>query len=109
MIVTNNKIELQNEELQDVSGGKGAKKVIDIVKYSIPAGNAASDPSLGPVLRNYGINVTDFINEFNAKTKEYEGVKVHTTITIFVDHSFVFLVKSPPASVLIKRAKTISK
>lgn len=80
------------------------KKVINIVKLLLPGGEATAAPPVGPVLNNYGINIPVFLNEFNAKTKRSVGKHVPTIITIYADHSFSFVVKTPPAPIHIKPA-----
>ena len=98
--MSNDKVELNNEELQKAAGGNNPKSVIGTLKLQIPGGKATPAPPIGPALGNYGVNIIDFINEFNARTKEYKGHKVPipTVITIYADHSFSFVTKAPPAS-----------
>ena len=86
-----------------------AKKVIGNVKLQIPAGNATPAPPVGPALGQYGINMMDFCKLFNAKTQRQAGLIIPVVITIYVDKSFSFITKSPPASVLLKKAAGVEK
>jgi large subunit ribosomal protein L11 len=86
-----------------------AKKVIGMVKLQIPAGNATPAPPVGPALGQYGINMMDFCKLFNAKTQSQTGLIIPVVITIFGDKSFSFITKSPPASVLLKKAAGVEK
>ena len=86
-----------------------AKKVIGMVKLQIPAGNATPAPPVGPALGQYGINMMDFCKLFNAKTQSQTGLIIPVVINIFADKSFSFITKSPPASVLLKKAAGVEK
>ena len=86
-----------------------AKKVIGMVKLQIPAGNATPAPPVGPALGQYGINMMDFCKLFNAKTQGQTGLLIPVVINIFADKSFSFITKSPPASVLLKKAAGVEK
>ena len=86
-----------------------AKKVIGTVKLQIPAGNATPAPPVGPALGQYGVNMMDFCKLFNAKTQKQTGLIIPVVITIHVDKSFSFITKSPPASVLLKKAAEVEK
>jgi large subunit ribosomal protein L11 len=86
-----------------------AKKVIGNVKLQIPAGNATPAPPVGPALGQYGMNMMDFCKLFNAKTQRQAGLIIPVVITIYVDKSFSFITKSPPASVLLKKAAGVEK
>ena len=88
-----------------------AKKVIGQVKLQIPAGKATPAPPVGPALGQYGVNIMDFCKAFNAKTsaKDQEGLIIPVVVTIYVDRSYSFITKTPPASVLLKRAANIAK
>jgi len=86
-----------------------AKKIIGMVKLQIPAGNATPAPPVGPALGQYGINMMDFCKLFNAKTQSQTGLIIPVVITIFGDKSFSFITKSPPASVLLKKAAGVEK
>ena len=86
-----------------------AKKVIGTVKLQIPAGNATPAPPVGPALGQYGINMMEFCKSFNAKTQSQSGLIIPVIITIYVDKSFSFITKTPPASVLLKKAAKVEK
>ena len=88
-----------------------AKKIAAMVKLQIPAGKATPAPPVGPALGQHGVNIMDFCKEFNAKTsaKDQEGLIIPVVITVFSDRSFTFVTKTPPASVLLKRAAGIAK
>lgn len=81
-----------------------AKKVTGIVRLQIPAGAANPAPPVGPALGQAGVNIMDFCKQFNAATQGKGGIKVPVVITVYQDRSFTFIVKSPPASILIKKA-----
>lgn len=86
-----------------------AKKVVGTVKLQIPAGNATPAPPVGPALGQYGVNMMDFCKLFNAKTQKQTGLIIPVVITIYADKSFTFITKSPPASVLLKKAAQVEK
>ena len=88
-----------------------AKKVIGYVKLQIPAGKATPAPPVGPALGQHGVNIMDFCKAFNAKTsaKDQEGLIIPVVITIYSDRSYSFITKTPPASILLKRAANIAK
>ena len=88
-----------------------AKRVTAMVKLQIPAGKATPAPPVGPALGQHGVNIMDFCKSFNAKTsaKDQEGLIIPVVITVFHDRSFTFVTKTPPASVLLKRAAGIAK
>ena len=88
-----------------------AKKVTAQVKLQIPAGKATPAPPVGTALGPQGVNIMDFCKAFNAKTssKDQEGLIIPVVITIFSDRSFTFITKTPPASILLKRAAGIAK
>ncbi len=86
-----------------------AKKVIGMVKLQLPAGQATPAPPVGPALGQYGINLAGFCKEFNARTRGSEGLIIPAVVTIYKDRSFTFILKSPPASVLLKRAAGLAK
>ena len=83
-----------------------AKKITGYIKLQIPAGQATPAPPVGPALGQHGVNIMDFCKAFNAKTsaKDQEGLIVPVLITIYSDRSFTFIVKTPPAAILIKKA-----
>jgi large subunit ribosomal protein L11 len=86
-----------------------AKKVTGQVKLQIPAGQATPSPPVGPALGQAGVNIMDFCKAFNADTQGQEGMIIPVVISVFEDKSFTFITKSPPASVLLKRAAGIAK
>jgi large subunit ribosomal protein L11 len=87
-----------------------AKKVIGYIKLQVPAGKANPSPPIGPALGQRGLNIMEFCKAFNAATQGIEvGLKIPVVITAFADKSFTFIMKSPPASLLIKKAAGITK
>ena len=87
-----------------------AKKVVNILKLQIPAGAANPSPPVGPALGQVGVNIMDFCNAFNAETQNAEkGLPLPVVISVYEDKSFTFIVKSPPAAVLIRKALGIPK
>ncbi len=85
-----------------------AKKVTGIIKLQIPAGQANPAPPVGPALGQHGVNIMGFCKEFNAVTKGDAGLVIPVVITVYQDKSFTFITKSPPASVLLKKAAGIT-
>ena len=87
-----------------------AKKIVGYIKLQVPAGKANPSPPIGPALGQRGLNIMDFCKAFNAKTQGMEaGLPVPVVITAFADKSFTFIMKTPPASVLLKKAAKITK
>ncbi|MBW1677517.1 MAG: 50S ribosomal protein L11 [Deltaproteobacteria bacterium] len=86
-----------------------AKKIIGSIKLQVPAGQASPSPPIGPALGQQGVNIMEFCKAFNAKTAGQEGMIIPVVITIYHDHSFSFVTKTPPASVLLKKAAKIAK
>jgi large subunit ribosomal protein L11 len=87
-----------------------AKKVIGYVKLHIPAGKATPAPPVGPALGQQGVNIMDFCKAFNSKTaKAGEGMIIPVVITVYQDRSYTFITKTPPASVLLKKAAGLAK
>ena len=88
-----------------------AKKVTAMVKLQIAAGKATPAPPVGPALGQHGVNIMEFCKAYNAKTsaKDQEGLIIPVVITVYQDRSFTFITKTPPASVLLKRAAGIAK
>ncbi|NCJ06577.1 50S ribosomal protein L11 [Synechococcales cyanobacterium C] len=84
-----------------------AKKVVSIIKLAIPAGKANPAPPIGPALGQHGVNIMMFCKEYNARTADQVGLVVPVEISVFEDRSFTFILKTPPASVLIKKAAGI--
>jgi large subunit ribosomal protein L11 len=85
-----------------------AKKVVGQIKLQIPAGQANPAPPVGPALGQQGVNIMAFCKEFNAATKDQPGMVIPVVITVYQDKSFTFITKSPPASVLLKKAAGIA-
>ncbi|HEV2329540.1 MAG TPA: 50S ribosomal protein L11 [Verrucomicrobiae bacterium] len=85
-----------------------AKKVTGQIKLQIPAGQANPAPPVGPALGQHGVNIMGFCKEFNAATKNDAGLVIPVVITVYQDKSFTFITKSPPASVLLKKAAGIT-
>lgn len=81
-----------------------AKKVIGELKLQLPAGKASPAPPVGPALGQRGINIMEFVKAFNAKTADQVGMIIPVIITVYADRSFSFILKTPPASILIKKA-----
>ena len=86
-----------------------AKKITGTIKLQLPAGAANPAPPVGPALGAHGVNIMGFCKEFNAKTKDDAGMIFPVVITVYNDKSFTFILKSPPASVLLKKAAGITK
>ncbi|RMF87797.1 MAG: 50S ribosomal protein L11 [Nitrospinota bacterium] len=86
-----------------------AKEVVAKIKLQIPAGQANPSPPVGPALGQHGVNIMEFCKAFNAQTQGQEGMIIPVVITVYADRSFTFITKSPPASVLLKRAAKIAK
>ncbi len=81
-----------------------AKKIIGYIKLQLPAGKATPAPPVGPALGAYGVPIPNFTKEFNERTKNDMGLIIPVVITVYADHSFSFITKTPPAAVLIKKA-----
>jgi large subunit ribosomal protein L11 len=86
-----------------------AKKEIGEIRLQLPAGAANPAPPVGPALGAKGVNIMAFCKEFNAKTKDQAGLILPVVITVFADRSFSFILKSPPAAVLLKKAADVPK
>ena len=87
-----------------------AKRVTGLIKLEIPAGQANPAPPVGPALGQHGVNMMDFCKQFNANTKDMaSGLTIPVVITVYHDKTFSFVLKSPPAAVLLKRAAVIAK
>jgi len=86
-----------------------AKKIQTYIKLQIPAGNANPAPPVGPALGQHGVNIMEFCKAFNARTQKDAGLIIPVVITVFVDKSFIFITKTPPAAVLIKKAIGLGK
>ena len=86
-----------------------AKKVKGIIRLQLPAGAANPAPPVGPALGSQGVNIMGFCKEFNARTKDQAGMILPVVITVYADRSFTFILKSPPAAILLKKAAGIAK
>ena len=86
-----------------------AKKVTGSIKLQIPAGAANPSPPVGPALGQRGVNIMEFCKQFNAQTQAQQGLIIPVIITVYADRSFTFITKTPPASILLKRAAGIEK
>ena len=81
-----------------------AQKVVGYVRFQVPAGKATPAPPVGPALGQYGVNIGQFTKDFNERTKGDMGLMIPVVITVYADHSFTFVTKTPPAALLIKKA-----
>lgn len=86
-----------------------AKKVTGMIKLQIPAGNATPAPPVGPALGQQGINIMEFCKAFNSRTQAQAGMIIPVVITVYIDKSFSFITKTPPAAVLLKKAAKLEK
>jgi large subunit ribosomal protein L11 len=86
-----------------------AKKVAGFIKLQIPAGQANPAPPVGPALGQKGVNIMEFCKQFNARTKDQQGLIIPVIITVFSDKSFTFITKTPPAAVLLLKAAKLEK
>ena len=86
-----------------------AKKAIAHIKLHIPAGKATPAPPVGPALGQHGVNIMDFCKAFNAKTQKGDGILTPVVVTVYQDHSYTFITKTPPASVLLLKAAALDK
>lgn len=86
-----------------------AKKIVGFIKLQIPAGQANPAPPVGPALGQKGVNIMEFCKQFNAKTKDQQGLIIPVVITVFSDKSFTFITKTPPAATLILKAAKLGK
>lgn len=86
-----------------------SKKVVAIIKLALPAGKATASPPVGPALGQHGVNIAAFVKEYNAKTSDKGDLIVPVEISVFEDRSFSFILKTPPASVLLTKAAGIKK
>jgi large subunit ribosomal protein L11 len=86
-----------------------AKKVIGMIKLQVPAGQANPAPPVGPALGQQGVNIMEFCKAFNSRTQNQQGMIIPAVITVYQDRSFTFITKTPPASMLLKKAAGIEK
>ncbi|MDD5566263.1 MAG: 50S ribosomal protein L11 [Candidatus Omnitrophica bacterium] len=86
-----------------------AKKVVAQIKLHVTAGQANPAPPVGPALGQHGVNIMQFCKQFNDQTKDREGLVLPVVISVHEDKSFVFIIKSPPSSILLKRAANLAK
>ena len=86
-----------------------AKQVTAKIKLHVPGGQATPAPPVGPALGQHGVNIGEFVQRFNERTREAQGMTIPVEITVYKDRTFDFITKSPPASVLLKRAAEIAK
>jgi len=86
-----------------------AKKIKAVIKLYCPAGQANPAPPVGPALGQHGLNIMEFCKQFNAKTQGQEGLTLPVVVTAYEDKTFIFIIKSPPTSILLKRACGIAK
>jgi large subunit ribosomal protein L11 len=86
-----------------------AKKVVTNIKLQVPAAQANPSPPIGPALGQHGVNIMEFCKQFNAKTQDQPGMIIPVVITVYSDRSFTFITKTPPASILLKKAAQIPK
>lgn len=86
-----------------------AKKVVAMIKLALPAGKANPAPPVGPALGQHGVNIMAFCKEYNGKTADQAGMVIPVEISVYEDRSFTFVLKTPPASVLIRKAAGIQK
>jgi len=86
-----------------------AKEIVTKIKLQAPGGQATPAPPIGPALGQHGVNIGQFVSQFNERTKELNGTIVPVVVTLYRDKSFIFEVKSPPAAVLLKQAAEVAK
>jgi len=86
-----------------------AKKVLTQIKIQLPGGQATPAPPVGPALGQHGLNIMEFVKAFNERTRDQQGVTIPVVITAYADRSFTFVLKTPPAVTLLKRAAGIEK
>ncbi len=86
-----------------------AKKVIGFIKLHVPGGQANPAPPVGPALGQHGVNIMEFCKQFNSRTQQQQGTTIPVEITVFADRSFSFITKTPPASVLLRKAAGLEK
>jgi len=86
-----------------------AKEVVAFIKFHAPGGQATPAPPIGPALGQHNVNIGQFVSQFNERTKDLGGMPVPVEISVYADRTFTFVVKSPPASALLKEAAQVAK
>ena len=86
-----------------------AKKVVGMIKLQIPAGAATPAPPVGPALGQAGVNIMDFVKNFNARTAAQAGLIIPVVVTVYADRSYTFITKTPPAAILLRKAAGVDK
>ena len=86
-----------------------AKEILAKIKLQCPGGQATPAPPVGPALGQHGVNIGDFVRQFNERTREANGTTIPVVVTVYADRSFAFITKSPPASVLLRQAAGLAK
>ena len=86
-----------------------AKEISAIIKLQCPGGQATPAPPVGPALGQHGVNIGEFVKQFNDRTRDAQGTELPVVITVYKDRTFTFIVKSPPAAVLLKKAAGLAK
>jgi large subunit ribosomal protein L11 len=86
-----------------------AKKILAMIKLHVPGGQANPAPPVGPALGQHGVNIMEFCKTFNDKTRDKQGLIIPVEITVYADRSFTYIMKTPPASILLKRAAKLAK
>ena len=86
-----------------------SKKVIGFIKLQLPAGQASPAPPVGPALGQQGVNIMEFCKAYNARTQDKSGTIIPVEITVYADRSFSFIIKTPPAAVLLRKAANVEK
>jgi len=86
-----------------------AKKIVALIKLALPAGKATPAPPVGPALGQHGVNIAAFCKEYNAKTGDKIGLIIPVEISVYEDRSYIFILKTPPASVLLAEAQVLKK
>jgi large subunit ribosomal protein L11 len=94
---------------KEKAAAKSVKEILVKIKIQAPGGQATPAPPIGPALGQHGVNIGQFVSQFNEKTKDLNGTIVPVVITVYKDKTFTFEVKSPPAAVLLKQAANIAK
>jgi large subunit ribosomal protein L11 len=86
-----------------------AKKILAMIKLHVPGGQANPAPPVGPALGQHGVNIMEFCKTFNDKTRDKQGLIIPVEITVYADRSFTYIMKTPPASILLKKAAKLAK